>query len=144
MLKKIDHIGIAVSSIEEARPYYENVLGLKCEGMEEVASQKVKTAFYSVGGVHLELLEPTSPDSPIAKFLEKNPRGGVHHIAYLTDDVPAALAKVKEAGAALIDETPRKGAHNKEIAFLHPKSTAGVLTEFCQDGKDGCGCSCGH
>lgn len=144
MIKQIDHIGIAVASIEEARPYYEKILGLKCEGTEVVESQKVKTAFYTVGGVHLELLEPTSPDSPIAKFLEKNPRGGVHHIAFFTDSVPAELERVKAEGATLIDEKPRDGAHHKEIAFLHPKSTAGILTEFCQDAQGGCNCGCNH
>lgn len=143
MLKKIDHLGIAVSSIESALPYYEKILGLKCEGVEEVPSQKVKTAFFTIGGVHLELLEPTSPDSPIAKYLEKNPRGGIHHIAFFTDSVPEELARVEAAGAVLIDKAPRPGAHHKEIAFLHPKSTAGILTEFCQDAGGGCSCSCG-
>ena len=123
MLNKIDHIGIAVKSIEDAVPYYENALGFKCEGVEEVAEQKVKTAFFSVGGVHIELLEPTSPDSPIAKFLEKNPHGGVHHIAFGSDNI------------GLINEEPKIGAHAKKIAFLHPKFTKGVLTEFCQDGE---------
>lgn len=143
MLKKIDHLGIAVNSIEEARGYYEKILGLKCEGVEEVPSQKVKTAFYTIDGVHLELLEPTSPDSPIAKYLEKNPRGGIHHIAFFTDDLPAELERAKGEGAQLIDAAPRPGAHHKEIAFLHPKSTAGILTEFCQDAKGG-SCGCGH
>lgn len=138
MLEKIDHIGIAVKSIDEALPYYENALGLKCEGIEEVPSQKVKTAFFTVGGVHIELLEPTSPDSPVAKYLEKNPFGGVHHLAFLTKSVPNALASVEAKGVALIDKAPRKGAHGKEIAFLHPKSTQGVLTEFCQEGSCGC------
>ncbi len=142
MLKKIDHLGIAVKSIEEALPYYEKILGLKCEGVEEVPSQKVKTAFFTIGGVHLELLEPTSEDSPIAKFLEKNPRGGIHHMAFFTDSVPEELERVKAEGAQLIDQAPRPGAHHKEIAFLHPKSTAGILTEFCQDAKGGCGCGC--
>lgn len=141
MIKKIDHIGIAVKSIDEAIPYYENALGLKCEGVEEVAEQKVKTAFFDVGGVHIELLEPTADDSPIAKFLEKNPFGGVHHIAFNTEDVVSALAKAKDAGIGLINETPKIGAHAKKIAFLHPKFTKGVLTELCQDGE--CGCSCG-
>ncbi len=142
MLQKIDHIGIAVKSLEESIPYYENALCLKCEGIEEVQSQKVKTAFFTVGDVHLELLEPTSPDSPIAKFLEKNPAGGVHHLAFATASVPEALAHVEAQGVRLIDKAPRAGAHAKEIAFLHPKSTMGVLTEFCQDAQNGC--SCGH
>jgi len=133
-LNKIDHLGIAVNSIEEAIPYYENTLGLKCEKIEEVASQKVRTAFFDLGGVHIELLEPTSPDSPVAKFLEaKGP--GVHHVAFAANDLLAMLAKAKDSGARLIDETPREGANAKKIAFLHPKSTGGVLTEFCS-----CGC----
>ena len=138
MISKIDHIGIAVSSLENTIKYYENALGLKCEGVEEVAEQMVKTAFFNVGGVHIELLEPTSPESPIAKWLEKNPRGGVHHVAFNSDDVVAQLARAKEAGVALINETPKIGAHAKKIAFLHPKSTFGVLTEICQDGECGC------
>ena len=139
MLNKIDHIGVAVKSIDDAIPYYENALGLKCEGIEEVADQKVKTAFFSVGGVHIELLELTSPDSPIAKFLEKNPHGGVHHIAFNCKDIRQALSHAKEAGVGLINEEPKIGAHSKQIAFLHPKFTKGVLTEFCQDGD--CKCS---
>jgi len=138
MLQKIDHIGIAVKSIEESLPYYENALGFKCEGLEEVAEQKVKTAFFNVGGVHIELLEPTSPDSPIAKFLEKNPFGGVHHIAFGSNDIMFDLGKAKAAGVGLINEEPKIGAHSKKIAFLHPKFTKGVLTEFCQDGSCGC------
>ncbi len=138
MLKKIDHIGIAVTKIEDALPYYENALGLKCEGIETVEEQKVKTAFFTVGDVHIELLEPTSPESPIAKFLEKNPNGGVHHIAFETDDVRKALGCVKDKGVKLINEEPKIGAHSKQIAFLHPKSTMGVLTELCQDGDCGC------
>ena len=99
----------------------------------------MKTAFFSVGGVHIELLEPTSPDSPIAKFLEKNPHGGVHHIAFNCKDIRQALSHAKEAGVGLINEEPKIGAHSKQIAFLHPKFTKGVLTEFCQDGD--CKCS---
>ncbi len=138
MLKRIDHIGIAVKSIEDSVPYYENALGFKCEGIEEVAEQKVKTAFFNVGGVHIELLEPTSPDSPIAKFLEKNPFGGVHHIAFNSDSIMEDLAKAENAGVGLINKEPKIGAHAKKIAFLHPKFTKGVLTEFCQDGECGC------
>jgi methylmalonyl-CoA/ethylmalonyl-CoA epimerase len=140
MITKIDHLGIAVTSIDEAIPYYETVLGLQCEGREEVESQKVKTAFFAAGEVHLELLEPTSPESPIAKFLEKN-GPGIHHIAFATDDINGQLTQAKDGGARLIHEVPFEGAANKLVAFLHPKSTFGVLTEFCQP-KDGC--SCGH
>lgn len=136
MLKKIDHLGIAVTSIEEARPYYENVLGLKLDRIEEVPSQKVKTAFFDIGGVWLELLEPTSPDSPIAKYLEKNPSGGLHHLAFLSDDVRNELASAGEKGIKLIDQVPRGGAGGMSIGFLHPKATLGVLTEFCSPAKD--------
>lgn len=132
VLQQIDHLGIAVRSIESALPYYENALGLKCERIEEVPSQKVRTAFFDVGGVHLELLEPTSPESTIAKFLED--RGeGIHHIAFRTESVKGQLAKAKEAGVRVIHEEPFEGAHGKLVAFLHPKSTMGVLTEFCQE-----------
>jgi len=131
MIKKIDHLGIAVRSLDEAVPYYEKALGLKCGHREEVPSQKVRTAFFAVGEVHLELLEPTGPDSPIAKYLEKNPAGGIHHIAFGTDDVSAHLKQAADAGVKLIHEKPFDGAGDKWVAFLHPKSTFGVLTELC-------------
>jgi methylmalonyl-CoA/ethylmalonyl-CoA epimerase len=143
MLKKIDHLGIAVKSLAEAVPYYEKALGLKCEHQEEVPSQKVKTAFFACGEVHIELLEPTSPDSPIAKFLEKNPAGGIHHVAFGTDNVEAQLKQAADAGVKLIHEKPFDGAGGKLVAFLHPKSTFGVLTEFCAP-KDGSCCCGGH
>lgn len=127
----IEHIGIAVKSIEEHLPYYENVLGLKCYNIETVEDQKVKTAFFKVGDTKIELLEPTSEESTIAKFIEK--RGeGVHHIAYATKSVEQALKKAEEKGVRLIDSKPRKGAEGLNIAFLHPKSTGSVLTEFCE------------
>ncbi len=130
-LNQIDHLGIAVRSIETALPYYEKVLGLTCERIEEVPSQKVRTAFFDVGGVHLELLEPTAADSPIAKFLDD--RGeGIHHIAFRSSDIVGQLAQAKEEGVRLIHEAPIDGAGDKLVAFLHPKSTHGVLTEFCQ------------
>lgn len=132
MITKIDHLGIAVQSLDEAIPYYENVLGLHCEGREEVESQKVRTAFFAAGDVHIELLEPTCEESPIAKFLEKNPSGGIHHIAFATDDIHDQLVQAREKGARLIHEVPFAGAGDKLVAFLHPKSTFGVLTEFCQ------------
>ncbi len=131
MITKIDHLGIAVPSLDQAVPYYEKALGLKCEHREEVASQKVRTAFFRVGEVHLELLEPTSPDSPIAKFLEKNPSGGIHHVAFGSSDVAGQLAQASGAGVRLINENPVEGAGCKLVAFLHPKSTFGVLTELC-------------
>jgi methylmalonyl-CoA/ethylmalonyl-CoA epimerase len=131
MIQRIDHLGIAVKSLDEAVPYYENALGLKCEHREEVPSQKVRTAFFHCGEVHLELLEPTSADSPIAKYLEKNPHGGIHHIAFATDSIAPQLAQAQSAGCQLIHEVPFEGAAGKLVAFLHPKSTFGVLTEFC-------------
>jgi len=131
MIKHIDHLGIAVRSLDESIPFYEKTLGLKCEHREEVPSQKVRTAFFHCGEVHIELLEPTSPESPIAKYLEKNPHGGIHHIAYATDNIQAQLQQAKEAGTQLIHEAPIDGAGGKLVAFLHPKSTFGVLTEFC-------------
>ncbi|HTI98790.1 MAG TPA: methylmalonyl-CoA epimerase [Dongiaceae bacterium] len=142
MIRKIDHLGIAVKSLDEAVPYYEQALGLKCEHREEVPSQKVRTAFFSCGEVHLELLEPTAPDSAIAKFLEKNPAGGIHHIAFDTDDVPGQLKQAADTGVKLIHDKPFAGAGGKLVAFLHPKSTHGVLTEFCmsQPGKDSGNC----
>lgn len=133
-ISHIEHLGIAVPSIEEALPYFENVLGLKCYNIEEVADQKVKTAFLKVGEVKLELLEPTSPESTIAKFIEKNGgRGGMHHLAFCIEDgVANALVEADSKGIRLIDKAPRKGAEGLNIAFLHPKSTASVLTELCE------------
>ena len=133
MIKKIDHLGIAVQSLDETVKYYEEALSLKCEHREEVESQKVRVAFFSVGDTHIELLEPTSPESPIAKYLEKNPNGGIHHVAYATNDILGQLATAKAAGVRLLHETPVPGAHGKQVAFLHPKSTFGVLTEFCTE-----------
>lgn len=134
MITRIDHLGIAVRSLDETVPYYEKALGLKCEHREEVPSQKVRTAFFSVGEVHLELLEPTSPESPIAKFIEKNGEG-IHHVAFASSDITAQLGQAAGAGCRLINETPMEGAHGKLVAFLHPKSTHGVLTEFCMPKK---------
>lgn len=131
----IEHIGIAVSKLDEVIPYYEQILGTKCYSIEEVADQKVRTAFFKVGQTKIELLEPTCPESTIAKWLEKNPRGGVHHIAFNVDNVQVALTECEENGIQLIDKTPRKGAENLSIGFLHPKSTHGVLTELCEQPK---------
>jgi methylmalonyl-CoA epimerase len=136
MLKKIDHLGIAVKSIDEARVFYEEVLGLTCEKMEIIESQKVKTAFFSIGETHIELLEPTASDSPIAVFLEK--RGeGLHHVSYATDDINLQLEKAAQHGCRLINEKPISGAGGKAVAFLHPKSTHGLLTEFCSSAGSG-------
>ena len=130
-VEKIDHIGIAVESIENSLRFYKDLLGLEYEGSEEVAEQKVRIAFLKIGESKIELVEPTSDDSPIAKFLEK--RGsGIHHIAITVDNIEAALARHLEAGARLIDEKPRIGAHNMRIAFIHPKSSGGVLFELCE------------
>jgi len=131
MIQQIDHLGIAVYSLDEAVSYYENALGLKCHSREEVESQKVRTAFFQTGEVHLELLEPTAPDSPVAKFLEKH-GAGIHHIAFRVDHIEKQLEKAAQAGVKLIHEIPIEGAADKRVAFLHPKSTHGVLTEFCQ------------
>jgi methylmalonyl-CoA/ethylmalonyl-CoA epimerase len=132
MIQQIDHLGIAVRNLDASVEYYEKALGLHCHGREEVVSQKVKTAFFSVGEVHLELLEPTAEDSPIAKFLEKNGEG-IHHVAFKVDSVTDQLKQAADAGVRLIHEVPFEGAANKWVAFLHPKSTQGVLTEFCQE-----------
>ena len=127
----IEHLGIAVKSIEEALPYYEQVLGLKCYNIEEVADQKVKTAFFMVGQTKIELLEPTSEESAVAKFIEKKGEG-IHHIAFAVPSVAEALAEVEAKGVKLIDKAPRGGAEGLNIAFLHPKSTCSVLTELCE------------
>ncbi|MBF0328331.1 MAG: methylmalonyl-CoA epimerase [Nitrospirae bacterium] len=131
MIEKIDHIGIAVKSIETARKFYEETLGLVCEKEEVVVSQKVRTAFFTVGDIHIELLEPTSDDSPIAGFIEKKGEG-FHHIAYLTDNIEKQIETAREHGCKLINEKPFEGAGGKQVAFLHPKSTNSVLTEFCK------------
>lgn len=130
MIQSIDHLGIAVRSLDEAVPLYETALGLRCLGREEVPSQRVKTAFFDVGGVHLELLEATAPDSPIAKFVAEKGEG-IHHIAFRTDNIEAQLKQASANGVRLIHEKPFDGAAGKLVAFLHPKSTHGVLTEFC-------------
>jgi len=130
-IEKISHIGIAVESIEKWIGFYRDVLGLEYGGSEEVPEQKVRVAFLKIGESNIELLEPTSDDSPIAKFMEK--RGsGIHHIAVQVDDIESALARHHEAGAQLIDNEPRIGAHNMKIAFIHPKSSGGVLIELCE------------
>ena len=133
MLEKINHIGIAVPSIDATLPFYRDQLGMSCLGIEEVAEQKVKVAMLAIGESKIELLEPTSSDSPVAKFLEKNGQG-IHHVAYEVADIEAAIAALLAAGARMIDEKPRQGAHGTRIAFIHPKSSHGVLTELCQSG----------
>ena len=132
----IEHLGIAVTSLEATIPFFEFLTGQKCYSIEVVEDQKVKTAFFKVGQTKIELLEPTSPESTIAKFIEKNTgRGGVHHVAFNVENVAEALKECEAAGLQLIDKAPRKGAENLMIAFLHPKSTCGVLTEICEQPK---------
>ena len=131
-LSHIEHIGIAVKNLKEAIDYYENTLGLVCYAIEEVADQKVKTAFFKIGQTKIELLESTDPEGPIGKFIEKRGQG-IHHMAFATNNIEESLKEVENKGVRLIDKTPRKGAEGLDIAFLHPKSTFGVLTEFCQD-----------
>lgn len=126
----IEHIGIAVANLEESITYYEKVLGLECYAIEEVADQKVKTAFFRVGDTKIELLESTDPEGPIGKFIEKK-GPGIHHLAFAMDDVEKSLKHAQDQGVRLIDEVPRKGAEGLKIGFLHPKYTQGVLTEFC-------------
>lgn len=130
-ISHIEHIGIAVKNIEEAIKYYENVLGLKCYAIEEVADQKVKTAFFMVGQTKIELLESTSPEGPIGKFIEKKGEG-IHHLAFAVEGLQNSLDEIKSKNVILIDEKGRKGAEGLNIAFLHPKSTFGVLTELCE------------
>lgn len=129
-ISHIEHIGIAVNSLEEAIPFYENMLGLKCYAVEEVKDQKVKTAFFMVGETKIELLESTDPEGPIGKFIEKK-GPGIHHLAFATDNVDESLNELEEKGVRLIDKKGRKGAEGLNIGFLHPKSTLGVLTEIC-------------
>ncbi len=131
-LSHIEHIGIAVSNLEDSIRYYEDVLGLKCYAIEEVKDQKVKTAFFMIGQTKIELLESTDPEGPIGKFIEKKGQG-VHHIAFAVDGIENALTKLEEKGVQLIDKSPRKGAEGLDIAFLHPKSTHGVLMELCEN-----------
>ena len=136
-ISHIEHVGIAVPSLDEAIPFYENMLGLKCFAIEEVEDQKVRTAFFRVGQTKIELLEGTAPESAICKFIEKNGgRGGIQHIAFaVADGVANALAEVEEKGCKFIDKAPRRGAEGLNIAFLHPKSTVGTLVELCEDPK---------
>ncbi len=128
----IEHIGIAVKSLEAAIPFYEKLLGSPCYAIEEVKEQRVKTAFFKIGQTKIELLESTDPEGPVGKFIEKKGEG-IHHIAFAVKGLEESLEKAKEAGIQLIDATPRKGAEGLHIAFLHPKSTFGVLTELCED-----------
>ncbi|MGJ8759282.1 MAG: methylmalonyl-CoA epimerase [Polaribacter sp.] len=129
-ISHIEHLGIAVENLEVSIKYYEEVLGLKCYSIEEVVDQKVKTAFFLVGNTKIELLESTSPDGPIGKFIEKKGQG-IHHIAFAVPNATEALKIAEERGVRLVDKVSRKGAEGLNIGFLHPKSTLGVLTELC-------------
>jgi len=133
MLTRINHIGIAVASLDETLPFYRDNLGMALAGVEEVAEQKVRVAMLQIGESKIELLEPTAANSPVARFLEKN-GPGIHHLAYEVEDIEAAIARLLANGARMIDETPRNGAHGTRIAFVHPKSSNGVLTELCEPG----------
>ena len=133
-LSHIEHIGIAVKSLDEAIPFWEKQLGLKCYAIEEVKEQKVRTAFFKIGQSKIELLESTDPEGPIGKFIEKKGEG-IHHLAFAVDGLQASLDEVAGKGVQLIDKSPRKGAEGLDIAFLHPKSTGGILMELCEDPK---------
>lgn len=133
-MNKIEHLGIAVNSIEESTKIYEALLGSACYKLEEVASEGVKTAFFQIGESKIELLEATNPDSPIAKFIAKKGQG-IHHIAFDVTDIEAEINRLTNEGFTLIHQVPKAGADNKIIAFLHPKSTDGILVELCQDKK---------
>lgn len=131
MLKKINHIAIAVNNLEEAAKFYQNVLGLTLSNVEVVAAQKTKVGFFKIGESNVELVQPSEPDSPLVKFLEtKGP--GIHHICFEVDDVEAEVKAFLEKGAAMVDQKPTPGAHNTKVAFVHPKSSSGVLIELCE------------
>ena len=133
-VKNLNHVGIAVRSIDSHKAFYERTLGAVFEGIEEVADQKIRVGFFRIGQVRLELLEPTDPASPVATFLDK--RGeGLHHLAFTVEGIEARIAELKQEGLRMIDDVPRLGAHHMQIAFLHPKSTFGVLTELCEPSR---------
>jgi methylmalonyl-CoA/ethylmalonyl-CoA epimerase len=131
MLKKINHIAVAVNNLEEAAKFYQNVLGLTLTGVEVVAAQKTKVGFFKIGESNIELVQPSEPDSPLVKFLETKGQG-IHHICFEVDDVEAEVKAFLEKGAAMVDQKPRPGAHNTKVAFMHPKSSNGVLIELCE------------
>src|SRR3990170_2960594 len=131
LLKKINHVAIAVKNLEEAAPFYQNVLGLDLSGVEVVTAQKTKVGFLKIGESNIELVQPAEPDSPLVKFLEtKGP--GIHHICFEVEDVEAEVKAFLEKGATMVDQKPSPGEHNKKVAFVHPKSSSGVLIELCE------------
>jgi methylmalonyl-CoA/ethylmalonyl-CoA epimerase len=134
MLKKINHIAVAVENIDEAAKFYQNCLGLELSGIETISTQKTKVGFFRIGASSIELVQPAEPDSPIQKFLAAKGQG-VHHICFEVDDIEAEIKSLLEKGAAMIDREPRPGAHNARVAFIHPKSAAGVLIELVEVAK---------
>jgi methylmalonyl-CoA/ethylmalonyl-CoA epimerase len=135
MLKKINHIAVAVNNLEEAAKFYQTILGLNLSGVEVVTAQKTKVGFFKIGESNIELVQPAEPDSPLVKFLEaKGP--GIHHICFEVDDVEAEVKAFLEKGATMVDQKPRPGAHNAKVAFVHPKSSSGVLIELCEFPKE--------
>jgi methylmalonyl-CoA epimerase len=135
MLKKINHIAVAVNNVEEAAKFYEKILGLTLTGVEVVVPQKTKVGFFKIGESNIELVQPSEPDSPLVKFLETRGQG-IHHICFEVDDVEAEVKAYLEKGATLVDQKPRPGAHKTKVAFIHPKSSSGVLIELCELPKD--------
>ncbi len=131
MIKKINHIAIAVNNLEEAAKFYQEVMGLTLSGVEVVSAQKTKVGFFKIGESNIELVQPAEPDSPLVKFLETKGQG-IHHICFEVEDVEAEIKSYLEKGATLIDQKPRPGAHNTKVAFVHPKSSSGVLIELCE------------
>jgi methylmalonyl-CoA/ethylmalonyl-CoA epimerase len=131
MIKKIDHIAIAVSNLEEAAGFYQTVMGLTLSGIEVVAAQKTKVGFFKIGESNIELVQPAEPDSPLVKFLETKGQG-IHHLCLEVDDIEAEVKAFLEKGATMVDQKPRPGAHNTRVAFVHPKSSGGVLIELCE------------
>ncbi len=135
MIKKINHIAVAVNNLEEAAKFYQNMLGLTLSGVEVVAGQKTKAGFFKIGESNIELVQPTESDSPLVKFLESKGQG-IHHICFEVDDVDAEIKALLEKGATMVDQKPRPGAHRTKVAFIHPKSSNGVLIELCELPKD--------
>ena len=131
MLKKIDHIAVAVNNVEEAAKFYENILGLRLSGVEVVTAQKTKVGFFKIGESTIELVQPAQPDSPLVKFLETKGQG-IHHICFEVEDVEAEVKAFLEKGATMVDQKPRSGAHDTKLAFVHPKASSGVLIELCE------------